>query len=210
MELFLTLLLVPVLGFQILRVRDQRRRILLLARHLNQHQIEKLMQTVTEGYLRALDATEPVRREQIWASLQGSELGLSRQFKCFAEDFAKIWSEQTLVSTLSWTFPYADKLMPRQTFDMRALVAVHAEGITAAAENPGQRSPRDKAYTMMAELLLMQHSCHWFCRSRSVADARMVMRHQTQHPQLLASVSERTREGYLRVTGLKSLEGVNS
>ncbi|MGJ4748726.1 hypothetical protein ACQV5M_20360, partial [Leptospira sp. SA-E8] len=77
-------------------------------------------------------------------------------------------------------------------------------------ENSGQRSPRDKAYTMMAELLLMQHSCHWFCRSRSVADARMVMRHQTQHAQLLTSVSEITRAGYLRVTGLKSLEGATS
>lgn len=202
MEFFLALLLAPVLGFQFLKVQDQRRRILLLARFLNQHQIEKLMQTVTEGYLRALDAKEQVRREQIWASLQGAEQDLSRQFNRFAEDFAKVWNDQTLVSTLNWSFPYADKLLPRRTFDMRALLAVHAEGISAVADNRDQRSPRDKAYTLMAELLLMQHSCHWFCRSRGVADARMVTRHQTRHVQLLDAVSPATRAGYLQVTGI--------
>jgi hypothetical protein len=202
MELFLAILLAPALGFQFLRVQDQRRRILLLASFLNQHQIEKLMQTVLEGYLRALDANDQVRREQIWSSLQGAEQDLSRQFRRFADDFSKVWSEQTLVSTLSWTFPYADKLFPRRTFDLRALMQVHAEGISAVAENREQRSLRDKAYTLMAELLLMQHSCHWFCRSRAVADARMVMRHQTRHDQLLEAVSPATRSAYFRVTGV--------
>lgn len=204
MEIFLALVLAPVLGFQFLKVQDQRRRILLLARFLNQHQIEKLMQTVTEGYLRALDASEPVRREQIWVSLQGAEQDLNRQFKRFAEDFSKVWNEQTQVSTLSWAFPYADKLLPRRTFDMRALLAVHAEGIAAVVDNREQRSPRDKAYTLMAELLLMQHSCHWFCRSRGVADARMVTRHQTRYAQLLDAVSPVTRAGYLQVTGIQA------
>jgi hypothetical protein len=204
MQIFIVILLALVLLYHVLRLRDQRRRIFLLAQHLNQHQIERLMQTVTEGYLRALDAKEQVRREQIWASLQGAETQLSRQFKAFSDDFQKVWSEQTLVSTLAWPFPYADKLFPRQTFDMRNLLAVHAEGIAAAAENRYNLSPRDKAWTMMAELLLMQHSCHWFCRSRAVADARMVMRHQTKHAQLLAAVSDVTRAGYLRITGVEA------
>jgi hypothetical protein len=208
MEYFLALLLAPALGFQFLKMQDQRRRILLLAQHLNQHQIEKLMQTVTEGYLRALDAKEQVRREQIWASLQGAEQDLGRQFKRFAEDFAKVWNDQTQVSTLGWAFPYADKLFPRQTFDMRSLLVVHAEGIGAVVDNPDQRSPRDKAYTLMAELLLMQHSCHWFCRSRAVADARMVTRHQTRHAQLLEAVSPGTRAGYVQVTGINKAQGV--
>lgn len=207
MEYFLALLLAPALGFQLLKVQDQRRRILLLARHLNQHQIEKLMQTVTEGYLRALDAKEQVRREQIWASLRGAEQDLGRQFKRFAEDFSKVWNNQTQVSTLSWTFPYADRLLPRQTFDMRSLLTVHAEGIGAVVDNHDQRSPRDKAYTLMAELLLMQHSCHWFCRSRAVADTRMVTRHQTRHAQLLEAVSSGTRAGYLQVTSVNKAQG---
>jgi hypothetical protein len=30
---------------------------------------------------------------------------------------------------------------------------------------PQQRKRR--AFTMTAELMLMQHTCHWFCRSRA-------------------------------------------
>ena len=32
---------------------------------------------------------------------------------------------------------------------------------------------------MSAELFLMQHTCHWYCRSRAVASARMLARHKT-------------------------------
>jgi hypothetical protein len=51
----------------------------------------------------------------------------------------------------------------------------------------------------MAELLLMQHSCHWFCRSKVVASARMLASHQTAYPQLLESVAPDTRRAYLAV-----------
>jgi hypothetical protein len=42
---------------------------------------------------------------------------------------------------------------------------------------------------MSAELFLMQHSCHWFCKSKAVASARMLVRHKTSHEQLIAAVS---------------------
>ena len=47
-----------------------------------------------------------------------------------------------------------------------------------------------------AELFLMQHTCHWFCRSKTLTSARMLMRHQTPYTQLLASVSPETRQVY--------------
>ena len=200
MEFFI-LLLVPVLGFQFLKAQEQRRRIYLLGGYLSQYQIEKLMENVTEGYLRALGEDDPERRSQIWSMLATAEQELAGQFNRFAADFAKVWGDQTLVSTLGFAFPYADKLFPRRTFDMRQLLAIHAEGIAAAAENRDQLSQRDKAYTMTAELLLMQHSCHWFCRSRAVASARMLARHQTSHAQLIESVSSATRTAYRRLTG---------
>jgi hypothetical protein len=200
MEFFI-LLLVPVLGFQFLKAQEQRRRIYLLGGYLSQYQIEKLMENVTEGYLRALGEDDPERRSQIWSMLATAEQELAGQFNRFATDFAKVWGDQTLVSTLGFAFPYADKLFPRRTFDMRQLLAIHAEGIAAAAENRDQLSQRDKAYTMTAELLLMQHSCHWFCRSRAVASARMLARHQTSHAQLIESVSSATRTAYRRLTG---------
>lgn len=201
MDILVFLPLAFFAGFQLLKAREQRRRIYLLGAYLSQYQIEKLMENVTEGYLRALDENDEERRAQIWSMLATAEQELASQFRRFSEDFAKVWNGQTQVSTLGFAFPYADRILPRQTFDMRHLLAVHAEGITATAENRMERSLRDKAYTMTAELLLMQHSCHWFCRSRAVASARVQARHQTSHAQLIASVSPETRAAYCRLTG---------
>ncbi len=201
MDILFFLPLALIVGFQFLKAREQRRRIYLLGGYLSQYQIEKLMENVTEGYLRALGEENSERREQIWSLLATAETELSSQFQRFAADFSKVWNGQTQVSTLGFAFPYADKILPRQTFDMRHLIAIHAEGIAAAAGNRRQLPLRDKAYTMSAELFLMQHSCHWFCRSRAVASARMQARHQTSHAQLIASVSPETREAYRKLTG---------
>lgn len=199
---FLFLLLAPIAGYQFLKAREQRRRIYLLGGYLSQYQIEKLMENVTEGYLRALGEDNEERRAQIWSMLGTAEAELNSQFQRFATDFSKVWNGQTQVSTLGFAFPYADKLLPRQSFDMRHALAIHAEGIAAAAENRGQLSLRDKAFTMSAELFLMQHSCHWFCRSRAIASARLQARHQTSHAQVLAAVSPATREAYRKLTGV--------
>jgi hypothetical protein len=51
----------------------------------------------------------------------------------------------------------------------------------------------------MAEMFLMQHSCHWFCRSKTIASARMLAQHQTRYEQALDAVSPETREAYLAV-----------
>jgi len=54
---------------------------------------------------------------------------------------------------------------------------------------------------MSAELFLMQHTCHWFCKSKVVASARMLARHQTAYAQLVASVAPATREAYTALVG---------
>jgi hypothetical protein len=51
----------------------------------------------------------------------------------------------------------------------------------------------------MAEMFLMQHSCHWFCKSKTIASARMLTQHQTRYEQALDAVSPETREAYLSV-----------
>jgi hypothetical protein len=48
-------------------------------------------------------------------------------------------------------------------------------------------------------MLLMQHSCHWFCRSRALACARLLAHHHTSYEQVLESVDPTTREDYLRL-----------
>lgn len=198
MELLLPLIFL-VAGFQVVKGREQRRRIQLLGRYLHQYQIEKLMETLLEGYMRALGENEPERRAQIWSMLHTAEGELSGQVRRLADDFSKVWGEQALVSTLPVALPYADKLVPSATFDLRKALALHAEGIETVARNEASRSDRDKAFTLTAEILLMQHTCHWFCRSRTVASARMLARHKTHYAQLIDAVSPRTREAYLQL-----------
>ncbi|MGD6322490.1 hypothetical protein VW363_22615, partial [Xanthomonas citri pv. citri] len=68
--------------------------------------------------------------------------------------------------------------------------------IARGVHNERGLSQRDKAFTLTAELLLMQHTCHWFCKSKAVASARMAARHRTPHAQLVESVSPETRRAY--------------
>ena len=111
---------------------------------------------------------------------------------------------QARVSTLPIALPYADKLFPAATFDARKVFAIHAQGILQAVQNSQNRSPRDKAYTLSAELFLMQHTCHWFCKSRTVASARLQVRHKTSYAQVLASVAPETRSAYAAAVGIRT------
>ncbi|WP_210542747.1 hypothetical protein [Rhodoferax sp. PAMC 29310] len=200
MDLFILAMLFAV-GVNALRLIAQRKRIALLGSYLGKYQIEKLMETLTDGYLRALGEQDSARREQIWQLLETTEASLAQQFTAFVGDFAKVSSEQTRVSQFALAFPFAEQLFPSASFDARKLFAIHAKGLAAAAQNERQLSPRDKAFTMMAELFLMQHSCHWFCKSKAVASARLVLRHQTAHEQVVKSVAPDTQQAYRALTG---------
>ncbi|WP_028602200.1 hypothetical protein [Ottowia thiooxydans] len=180
---------------------EQRKRIALLGTHLSQFNIERLMETLADGYLRALGENDLARRDQIWGLLASSEEQLSEQFERFAKSFSKVDETQTRISKLALTLPLVTRFLPSFCFDARKAFAIHAQGFTRVARNEKGLSPRDKAFTMMAELLLMQHTCHWFCKSRAVASARLLARHQTAYEQVLTSVSPETRQAYLELTG---------
>jgi hypothetical protein len=201
MELFL-LACVIAFAFWQLKSRDQGRRIALLGRHLGNYQIEKSMETLTQGYLRALGENDPERREQVFGLLRSTEQNLSNQFGRFAAEFALAPEADTRVSKLAFYVPLATRLFPQATFDARQALAIHARGIARAAESAsGASSSKAMAFTMSAELFLMQHTCHWFCKSKTVASARMLARHQTTYAQLVASVAPETRAAYSALTG---------
>ena len=200
MDLLLLALLLSTGGYAV-NAQQQRKRIALLGAHLGNDQIEKLLETLTQGYLRALGEQDPERRSQIFALLESSESQLSDQFGRFAAEFARVDPQLARVSRLPVGLPFALQLFPAASFDMRQALAVHAQGIARVARNEAGRAPRDKAFMMTAELFLMQHTCHWFCKSRTVASARMVARHQTPHAQLVASVSPETRAAYTALVG---------
>jgi hypothetical protein len=198
---FFTLVTCVAIAVYILKLSEERRRIALLGSHLGQYQIEKLMEILTDGYLRALGEKDAERREQVWNQLASTELKLCEQFTRFATGFSKVDEIDARASRLPIAVPFVTKLFPGLTFDMRKMLAIHAQGILQATENSAQRTPKEKAFTMSAELFLMQHSCHWFCKSKAVASARMLVRQKTSHEQLVASISPETRAAYLALTG---------
>jgi len=193
---FLTLAILAAMGGFGLNAYDQRQRIALLGSHLSNYQVEKLMEALTQGYLRALGEKDAERRDQIWGLLGSTEAQLCSQFERFANEFSKVDAEQARVSTLPAGLPYASRWWPQASFDLRAMFKLHAQGLARAVENSANRSPRDKAFTVSAELFLMQHSCHWFCKSKNVASARLLVRHQTAYAQVLDAVGSETRAAY--------------
>lgn len=199
MDLFL--LAVLIVAAWTLRLQEQRRRILLLGSRLAPYRIEKHMERLTQGYLRALGEDDPERSQPIWTLLRSTEEALRNEFERFAADFALLPEHETRVSRVPFHVPLLTRTLPGLTFDMRMAIAIHARGIRRAVEAAGEPSPKQAAYTLSAELLLMQHTCHWFCKSRTVASARVLARHKTAYEQLVASVAPETRSAYLALVG---------
>ena len=106
-------------GVFVLNAKQQRERVALLASYLGNYQIEKLMENLTEGYLRALGESDAERREQVWNLLRTTELQLSEQFTRFTADFTRVEPLQTRISTLPLALPYADRWLPSASIDMR-------------------------------------------------------------------------------------------
>ena len=196
----LTLLMAVATVAYFINARDQKRRIALLQSYLGQQNIEKLMEDLTQGYMRALGEADLERQGQIWNLLTTAEQALAMQFKQLAKEFASVDEASARVSKLAFSIPFASQLLPSTTFDLRKLLSIHAHGIANAADNVLNQSPKNKAFTMTSELFLMQHTCHWFCRSKTVASARLLARHKTSYAQLLAAIAPATAKAYSALT----------
>ena len=197
MDTFEIISLLAVVGVTVhwLNTQSRRVRTALLASQLQPFQIERLMQQLTEAYMRALGESESERQMQVLQQQQDAEEQLARQFQALARAFAQLPAPQA--RTLKLALPGIDKVLPQATFDTRRVLQIHADGIERVVRNGTGRSPRDKAFVLMAEMFLMQHSCHWFCRSKTIASARMLAQHKTRYEQALQAASPETREAYL-------------
>lgn len=195
MEIF-TLLVLMAAGIYTLKSTDQKRRIGLLGRYLGKQQIEKMMETLTQGYHRALSEPDAARQAQILDLQNATELALSEQFNRFVAEFSGVDGLEARVSKIGFAIPYADKIFPGTTFDLRQALSIHARGLSQAIDNPMGLSPKRRAFHISAELFLMQHTCHWFCRSKTVASARLLARHKTSYAQLVDAVLPETRDAY--------------
>ncbi len=180
--------------------REQRARIALLGQYLGRYRIESLMENLIQGYMRALGEADLQRQASIWSMLGTAEAELCEQFNAFSQDFSGVTPALARVSKLPVALPYAAHWLASHSFDMRRAISLHAHAIAQAA-SAHPESPKNKAFTLMAELLLMQHTCHWFCRSKLVASARLLARHKTPYPKVLASVAPSTRRTYCALVG---------
>ena len=193
-------LAIVLAAFWVVRAWLQQQRVALLAHFLSGHGIEKLIATLSEGYLRALGEADGGRREQIWTLLRTTEQALCSQMRQFAVAFAAADPAATRVSKLPIWLPLSSSLAG--SFDLRDALRVHARGICRAIDDEAAGSARDRAFAISAEMLLLQHTCHWFCRSKSVASARMLARHRTSYEQLVGAVLPQTRSDYLRLVSI--------
>ena len=191
------LILIAIAAWFGLRTHDQRSRITLLGRHLAGLQLERLMETLTQGYTRAIHEADETRQLQVLETFAQSERSLAVQTRALADALRQESEAATRISLLPIYVPYADRLPSVPTRDFRALLRLHAVGLRYVVDNEAQWDAKTRAFHLSAELYLFQHSCHWFCKSRSVADARLALRHQVTHQKVLDSVSESTRTAYL-------------
>ena len=193
------ILLTGIVAWWLLRVQYQRARIALLGNHLATLQIEKHMETLTQGYTRAINEESDTRQLQVLETYEQAERVVAAQVRSLAERMHNESAQATKMATLPFCLPYAERLLPDTMLrDFRALLHIHADGLRHVVDNEERWDSKTRAYCLLAELYLLQHSCHWFCKSRTVADARLMLRHQVNHQKVLESVSSVTRLPYQR------------
>ena len=203
---FLTWITVGSIAVYVLQNIEHRRRVRLLGAHLAPTQVEKLMGGLIEGYMRALDEKDPERSKQVWAILDNNEKNLADQLQRLATTFSQESTQETRVSTLPLALPYFDRLMPSHTFDMREALKMHAQAVrnACAPQDMDLEARKRLAFTMTAELLLLQHTCHWFCKTRTVASMCLIARQKTPYDQVVKSVSRSTQQAYQQLIGKKA------
>lgn len=189
-------LLIAFISWQLLRIRQQRAHIQLLGQHLSQFRLEKHMETLTQGYSRAINADTESRQLQILDSFTQTEQAVASQAQALATSMQKESPTRTSMGILAFCLPYSERYLPNLTRDFRQLLHIHAQGIQYVVNNEAGWGPKERAFHLSAELYLFQNSCHWFCKSRNVANARLQVQHKVSYQKTLESVSERTRQAY--------------
>ena len=193
-------LLIPLLFFAfgafVLKNTEQRQRIAWLGAILGPIKLEKSMETLATGYMRALAETDPERSGPIWRMLESTETTLVQQLERLANDIQAMTPPQARISRWPLALPMTTRLFPDSTFDLRETFQIHAKGFAQGVANAEGLSRKSQARRLLAEMFLFQHTCHWYCRSKSVASARLMVRHQTTYEQALALVSPQTRQAY--------------
>src|SRR5690606_29054101 len=112
-----------------------RARIALLGRHLASLQLERHMETLTEGYTRAIGEEAETRQLQVLDMLAQTERAVAIQVRSLANAVQKENLQAASVSTLSLCVPYVERFLPVVTRDFRELLHIHATGLRHVVDN---------------------------------------------------------------------------
>lgn len=200
---FLLLFMLLGIAWHHANATEQAGRVTLLNGQLKPYRIEQRMQNLTDGYLRVLGESNAASADAQWAELALNERRLLEELVQFQAGLAEVWGEKLRVSRLPFALPRATLLFPQAAFDLRKVLDIHIRGLRTVMDNTQGLSPRDRAFTLTAEMLLLQHSCLWFCRTSNRASAHLLLRHRTSHAQVVQSVSEATRKAYCALVGCR-------
>jgi len=201
MDIVLSVLLVAAIWRNFCACSTSAGRIALLASHLSVLQLERHMETLTQGYTRAISADTESRQLQVLETFAQTEHAVAAQVRTLADSMQKEGEQAAGMGVLRVCVPHIERFLPALTRDLRRLLQIHAEGLCHMVDNAKNLEPKDRAFCLLAELYLFQHSCHWYCKSRGVADARLMLRHKVDYQKVLDSVSDGTRLAYLKWLG---------
>ena len=127
MDIALSVLLVAVV-WRILCVRYQRGRIALLGSHLSGLQLERHMETLTQGYTRAIRADTESRQLQVLETFAQTEQAVAAQMRTLADSMKKEDAQATGMGVLRACVPHIERFLPAMTRDFRTLLQIHARG----------------------------------------------------------------------------------
>lgn len=190
------LLLVVAVVWRILCVRYQKKHIALLGKHLASFHLEKHLETLTQGYVRAISSDTESRQLQILDSFAQTEHAVASQIQSLSHNIQQENAINTSMGILSFCVPYIELIAPSLCRDFRQLLQIHAQGIQFVVDNSPNWSPKERAFHLSAEIYLFQNSCHWFCKSRTIANARLQVQHKVSFQKTVESVSDKTRAAY--------------
>ena len=174
------ILLMVALAWQVLRVRYQRARIALLGRHLGGLQLERHMETLTQGYSRAIREETESRQLQVLETFAQTERAMASQANSLANAMQKESPQATRLSTLSLCVPYIERFVPAATRDFRELLHIprsRPASRRGQRRSPGRESPRiptlGRAISAAAQLpLVLQISCSGRCAIDAAASGQ--------------------------------------
>src|SRR5690606_33599134 len=116
-----------------------------LGRHLANFQLERHMETLTQGYTRAIQSEGESRQLQVLETFAQTEQAVAAQVRSLADAMQKESAEATSICTLSLCVPYIERFLPTLTRDFRKLLHIHARGLRHVVDNEGGLDPKSRA-----------------------------------------------------------------